>query len=71
MIDLIKLLKEDDKYKEILSACSNEEKDFLKEYIENYLSMWQEQFFNPLQKISDDKELSNAVNKELIKIKKE
>jgi len=71
MFNLKENLAKDDKYKEILAACSEEERAHLEQYMETYLASWQTGLFDPLEKIINDKELSSAVGKELRKLKGE
>lgn len=71
MFNLKEKVEQDDKYKEILAACSEEERVYLQKYMESYLSSWQSGLFDPLQKIIDDEELSSAVGKELRNLKQE
>ncbi len=68
-MDLAKLLQNDDKYKEVLEACTPEERKFLEEYMKDYMSSWQKALIDPILAITKDKEKSASIGKELKKIK--
>ena len=67
-MDLAKLLQNDDKYKEVLDACTPEEREFLEKYMQDYMASWQKTLIDPMLAITKDKEKSASVGKELKKI---
>ena len=67
MFNLQKLLDDDDKYKQILAACSPQERDALQQYMANFMSAWQTGVFDPVLSASQDPETASAMREEMKK----
>lgn len=65
MIDLYKQLLEDEKYQQILESVDDKEKEAIKDYMEKYMKAWQNDFFNPLEKLMENKEFVDAISKKV------
>lgn len=66
MIDLQKMLDEDETYKKILAASNPKEREMLENYMKEFMKAWQTQFFNPIhEKIEKDTEFRDKVKKEI------
>jgi vacuolar-type H+-ATPase subunit E/Vma4 len=65
MKDLYKQLIEDEKYQQILESADKEERKAISAYMEKYMKAWQEQFFNPLEKLMKEKEFVDAISKKM------
>lgn len=64
MIDLQKMLQEDDKYKQVLEALSLEEKEALQAYMANFMQAWQTGVFDPVLSASKEPEFAEAFKEE-------
>ena len=67
MIDLQKMLQEDDKYKQILAALSPEEREALQQYMAHFMNAWQTGVFDPFLSASQEPEFAGAMRGEMIK----
>ncbi len=65
MIDLKKMLEQDDKYKQILAACSPEEREALQQYMAHFMNAWQTGVFDPFLSASQDPEFAQAMRDEM------
>lgn len=66
MIDLQKMLDEDETYRKILAASNPNERQMLENYMKEFMKAWQTQFFNPLhEKIEKDEEFREKAKKEI------
>lgn len=67
MWDLKQLLEQDDKYQQILAACTPEEREALQAYMAHFMNAWQTGVFDPFVSASQDPEFASTMREEMIK----
>ena len=60
---------EDEKYKQILESMQDKEKEVVMAYMERHMKAWQEDLFNPLEKLMENKEFVDAISNNRYSIK--
>ena len=65
MKNLYNQLLEDEKYQQILAALSDEERDSMNKYLKEYMEIWQNDFFAPLEELMKEKDFVDAISNKM------